>query len=91
MRSTSGQLKDFEESVVWQDIKEELGIWLTEIRDQLENSDMQFSSRVLDQLGGSAKALRMVQMIPEVLRNLAEDEEDERLRISKELKGGRNA
>jgi len=73
MRSTLGQLKDFKESVFWQDISEELDVWLEEIRNQLENGDLNFSHRTLDQLGGSAKAIRNIKNLPEVLIGLAED------------------
>jgi hypothetical protein len=74
VKSTPDQLSDFKHSVFWQDICEELDIWLNEIRDQLENPDLDFSHRTLDQLGGSAKALRNVKNLPDVLIGLAEDD-----------------
>ena len=90
MRLTTGQINDFEKSAIWRDILAELDIWLEEIRDQLENADLDFDHRTLDQLGGNAKAIRMMKMMPEVLSSLANDEEVERKSVREQLKGGRN-
>lgn len=58
-RSTRGQLDEFfKSSVIWKDIKEELDVWLDEVHMQLENNDGEFSSRILDRLGGNAEAIR---------------------------------
>ncbi len=57
--STRGQLDEFfKSSVIWKDIKEELEVWLSEVHMQLENNDGEFSSRILDRLGGNAEAVR---------------------------------
>ena len=85
MRSTIGQLKDFKSSVFWQDIEEELDIWLEEVRNQLENGDLQFDHRTLDQLGGCAKAIRNMKNLPEVLIGIAEDNKELREQIFEEL------
>ena len=66
--ATKGQLEEFfKSSVIWKDVQNELNIWLDEIHKQLENYDGEFSSRVLDRLGGSAETIRNVQDIGEVL------------------------
>ena len=74
MRSSAGSLKDFKDSAIWQDICEEVDVWLDEIRNQLENPDLDMSHRTLDQLGGNAKALRRVKDIPDVLIGLSREE-----------------
>ncbi len=78
MRSTPGQLSDFKRSVFWQDCLEELDIWIEEIRNQLENLDLQFDDRALNQLGGCAKALRYTKQLPDVLMAVAEDNKEMR-------------
>lgn len=66
--STRGQLNEFfKSSVIWKDIKDELDIWLEEIHGQLENTDGEFSSRILDRLGGSAEAIRNFRDFGEVM------------------------
>lgn len=89
MRSTAGQIEEFSKGIIWLDICEELDIWLKQIRDLLENSNLDSSDRKLHHLGGSAKALRNVKDIPIVLMGLAEDTEYEREFLS-DMKGGRN-
>ena len=85
MRSTVGQLNDFKDSVFWQDCNEELDIWIEEIRNQLENLDLQFDGRALDQLGGCAKALRHAKQLPNVLIAIAEDNMEARNEIINDL------
>jgi hypothetical protein len=75
MRSSPGQIEDFSQSVIWKDMCEELDVWLDRIRNELENLDLSASHRSLDQLSGSAKALRNVKMILETLLNLSEEDE----------------
>ncbi len=85
MRSTPGQLSDFKRSVFWQDCLEELDVWIEEIRNQLENLDLQFDDRALIQLGGCAKALRYAKQLPDVLMAVAEDNKEMRDEIIKGL------
>ena len=85
MRCTVGQLQDFKSSAFWSDACEELDIWIEEIRSQLENPDLEFDHRTLDQLGGNAKALRSVKMLPDVLIAIAEENRELRDEIMKEL------
>ena len=89
MKSTPGQLIEFQQGFIWKDMLGEIDIWLNQIRDLLENSSMELSHRKLDQLGGSAKALRNMKDLCTVLINLAEDEDYEN-EFLKDLKGGRN-
>lgn len=57
--STRGQIDEFfKSSVIWKDIQEELDVWLLEVHIQLENNDGEFSSRILDRLGGNAEAIK---------------------------------
>jgi hypothetical protein len=86
VRSTIGSLEDFKDSLIWQDICEEFDVWLEEIRNQLENPDIEMGHRTLDQLGGNAKALRRAKGVLDVLINLAQDEIDNQ----EKEKGGRN-
>ena len=89
MRSSAGQIKDFSEGIIWNDMLEEIDIWLQRIRDELENPMLEFTHRTLDQLSGSAKAIRNMKDLPEVLMGLAEDEEYERENLN-DMIGGRN-
>ena len=89
MKSTPSQLIEFQQGFIWKDMLGEIDIWLNQIRDLLENSSMELSHRKLDQLGGSAKALRNMKDLCTVLINLAEDEDYEN-EFLKDLKGGRN-
>ena len=54
-------------SPIWKDLKYELNAWLTDIRDQLENSDGNMSPRIMDRLGGNAETVRNVLALPEIL------------------------
>ena len=54
-------------SIIWADIKQELEIWLKDIRDQLENSNGSLSIRTLDRLGGNAESVRNLIALPEVM------------------------
>ena len=83
--ATRNQLKEFFKfSPIWKDMQNELNIWLNEVHKQLENNDGEFSSRVLDRLGGSAEAIRNLMDIEEVLITNYE------IDIEKPLKGGDN-
>jgi hypothetical protein len=85
VRSTIGSLEDFKDSLIWQDICDEFDEWLKEIRNQLENPDLEMSHRNLDQLSGNAEALRRAKGVLDVLMGLAQDEIDNRIE-----EGGRN-
>ncbi len=61
-------LKEFiKHSIIWADIKQELEIWLKDIRDQLENTNGSLSVRTLDRLGGNAESVRNLLALPEVM------------------------
>lgn len=91
MRSSLGQLEDFKKSVIWQDILDEINVWLEQIRGYLENVDLSASHRQLDRWGGCAEAIRNMQMIPEVLIGLAHDDNLLRKEVELRMKGGSDA
>ena len=76
MRSTPGQIEDFSHSLIWKDMCDELDVWLDRIRNELENLDLSASHRSLDQLSGSAKAIRNFKLVLETLLNLSEEDEE---------------
>lgn len=61
----------FKESSIWDDICQELDIWIEEIRNQLESEEIDLG--VVKALRGSAKALRHVKELPDNLIHLAEE------------------
>ena len=68
IRTNRVELKEFiRNSIIWADIKQELEIWLKDIRDQLENSNGSQSVRILDRLGGNAESVRNLLALPEVM------------------------
>lgn len=90
MRSTIGQLRDFYASAIWNDIVEELDMWLGQIHGQLENHGLVAEHRELDRLGGCAEAIRNFKDILTVLVGLAEDNKAGRETILNNLiKGGK--
>ena len=54
-------------SLIWMDIKNELEVWLQDIRDQLENINGDLSVRVLDRLGGNAESIRNLLALPQIM------------------------
>jgi hypothetical protein len=83
--STRGQLGEFfKSSVIWKDIQDELDVWLDEVHMQLENNDGEFSTRVLDRLGGSAEAIRNFMDFQKVIMTNYD------IDMEKPLKGGNN-
>ena len=89
MRSSVGQLKDFQGSGIWSDIVEELEVWLGQIHEQLENHGMASDHRLLDRLGGCAEAVRNFKDIISTLIDLAEDSKGVRDTILNNLTKGR--
>ena len=68
--------KEFKESVIWHDMRAELDVWLTEIRDVLENPNT--PDVVTHSLRGSAEAIRNVLVLPETLAdNISADKKAE--------------
>ena len=59
------------ESLFWQDMKNQIEAWLSDVRDALEDSDNILRDETLRRLGGNAEALRRVLRLPEeTLANL---------------------
>jgi hypothetical protein len=71
MKSTLEQRKAFFASFVWQDMKEELAIWLNDIHTQMEVAS---DSGYWQQLKGNAETLRNVFQLEE---QFTQEEEDE--------------
>lgn len=86
MHSTPNQLRDFIAGNVWKDMKEELDIWVDDVRGALEDPDGTVEPAVLGNLRGIIKACQNFHLMPEVLlENLLDDKEhDERDRIEAE-------
>ena len=78
MKSTIGQLRDFKESFIWQDMCEELDVWLEQVREQLEDPDSVFDDRQIHKLQGNAETIRNTKNIVDILIGLAEEELDRR-------------
>ena len=77
MRSTVNELRQHENSPIWQDQREEIESWLEEIRNNLESDEVPLEA--VPELRGSAKALRNVLCMLSVLAdNLEADIEEER-------------
>jgi hypothetical protein len=74
IRSTVAQLNDFIEGFIWQDMMDELEIWLNGVRDGLE--DVEADEKDLFRNQGRADAIRYVLSLPLVMRDgLLEDQE----------------
>ena len=67
---------EFEQGIgspFWQDMKNQIEAWLSDVRDALEDSDNVYFDKTLHRLGGNAEALRRVLILPnETLKNLNE-------------------
>jgi hypothetical protein len=59
VKSSIGQIEEFKKSFIWQDICNELDVWLEQIRDELEGAE----GIVLYRLQGNAESLRNVKNI----------------------------
>ena len=75
MINGSTDWESFKNSTQWQDICEEIDIWIEEIRNQLESEEVDLGE--VKALRGSARALRHVKGLPENLKQLALDREQE--------------
>lgn len=79
-RSNAHLVEEFSKSVIWVDMEAELNVWLTEIRDLLENPESPDS--ITQGLRGSAIAIRNMLILPETLAenmradNKADDEKE---------------
>ena len=80
IKSTPDQIKDFRRSLMWDDIKRELRVWLEMVRDGLEDVDASDKENILNK--GRAQAIRYFIEMPRVLYGSAKEElerrEDER-------------
>lgn len=80
-RSSAGDIKEFIESPIWADLKNDFECWLEAARNGLE--DIEASEKELYRNQGRAEAVRRVLLHPEVLMDsLLEDQRDESSRES---------
>jgi hypothetical protein len=74
IRSTAAQFNDFIDGFIWQDMKDELDIWLNGVRDGLEDTEADEKDLYRNQ--GRADAIRYFKSLPLVMRDgLLEDQE----------------
>lgn len=60
-------------SPFWQDMRNQIEAWLSDVRDTLEDPENIYLERTLRRLGGNAEALRRILILPsETLVNLRE-------------------
>jgi hypothetical protein len=59
VKSSIGQIEEFKKSFIWQDICDELDVWLEQIRDELEGAE----GMVVYRLQGNAESVRNVKNI----------------------------
>lgn len=77
MRSTPNELRQHEHSAIWQDVAEEINIWIEEIRNNLESTELPIEN--VPELRGSAKALRnVIGMLPIMADNLEALDQEEK-------------
>jgi hypothetical protein len=66
--SSLSQVEDFVKfSPIWKDMKKEMNFWLDDIHLMLENPGGEFSTRILDRLGGNAEGVRNLLNFPDIL------------------------
>ena len=66
--SSVQEFEDFEKSGIWQDMVNELTLWVGRIRNELEDPEGKLPDKQLHRLGGSAEAIRMTLDLPETVR-----------------------
>jgi len=75
LRSSAGMFEEFIESIIWEDLKNELECWLEGARSGLEDIDA--SEKELYRNQGRAEAVRRMLMLPEVIKDsLLEEQRD---------------
>ena len=74
-RSNEHLMREFKKSVVWIDMEAELNVWLTEIRDLLE--DPSCSDEITALLRGSAEGVRNVLIMPDTLADNFKTDKDQ--------------
>lgn len=91
-KSDSYSMEQFMKGPVWHDICSELNVWLTEVRDYLEGgSDEEVTEIMTANLRGSAKALRHVLELPEILsENMRLDQKRDEIEKEKEKDNARD-
>ena len=76
-RSSSQAFDEFMGSTVWDDMVQEMQIWLDGLHLELENQGGETPDRVLHRIGGNAQAIRVFMKMPEVIRdNIIDDRKE---------------
>lgn len=80
IKSTPDQIKDFRRSLIWDDIKREIRVWIAMARDGLEDVDSSPKEDLINK--GRIQSMRYFLEMPRVLYGSAKEElerrEDER-------------
>jgi hypothetical protein len=77
VRCSPVQWEEFKKTSIYLDIQDELGMWIDDIRNTLEDPDHNLNFELMRSLQGSVKALRRVQnSLIDVLVGLAEERKD---------------
>lgn len=77
--STPGMFETFLESIIWQDMCKDLDLWISDLRDILEDIEGVLTEAETNKIRGRIDALRNVKSLPQVaLENITEDLEREK-------------
>ncbi len=68
-RSSAEAFNVFMDSTIWEDLLNELKMWLDAVHGESEDPDGKTPDRVLHRLGGNAQAIRRFMLMPEVIRD----------------------
>lgn len=60
---------DFMKSTIWEDIVQEMEVWLEGLHEELEDSGGMTPDKTLHRIGGNAQAIRMFMQMPERIRD----------------------
>lgn len=86
-KSGPGQMRDFLKGMVYQDIQEELNIWINELQGLLEDPDGTTDPLIIAQTRGSIRACRNFLQMPQVLlENMEEDARHDAREREEEIK-----
>lgn len=89
--SSAQSFKDFMESKIWEDVSNELDLWLNDIHESLEDPEDLLDDKQHAKLRGSAQAVRRFRLLPfVVLENIEEDARQEAMakEINETKEGG---
>lgn len=77
-KSSAEAFKEFGEGNIWQDILNDLDVWLRGVHEAMEDPEERLTDREQARLRGNAEAIRKFVLLPEVLHdNILADKEGE--------------